>query len=129
MVDWLRIARYKAARLMGNSKVQSMLKAGFKESTAYDRCSDNKSVLIGEAQLKEDINNKLTPEYILRGIDKIASNGKVESNQLNAFKVLADIKGMTKQGSQSTNVNVNIDNTSDEPEELTRLSRIKLNKN
>ena len=54
-VDIIRLNKYKSNRLQGKTKTQSMIDSGFAYNTAMDRCSDNKSVLIGEKEIQQEI--------------------------------------------------------------------------
>jgi phage terminase small subunit len=86
---------------------QSAIKAGYS-----DKCADvQASRLLAKDKVKAEIEGyfkrvELSNEQIVNGIQNIAQNGKIEANRLRAYELLSKVKGILKDVSTQTTVNV-----------------------
>lgn len=93
-IDPIKKERYKRARLEGKSIAKSLLSAGYSKTSAYNRNSQLSCVKVGEAEIKESVEERITVDYVLKGLDKEARKAKKSADRIQAYKLLGQFRAM-----------------------------------
>ena len=89
-IDKLRKAKYKESRLQGESIAGSMIKSGYKNSTAYHDAKNSTLVKTCEREILEEFKaESITVKEVLRRINEDRLDAKAKGDQSTALQ--ADI--------------------------------------
>jgi len=124
-VDEVKLMKYKASRLKGLKKAQSLRNAGYSEAVASHRQADTTLAIVGDNEILQE--EKVTQASIHKEYNSAKTRAIKKGDITNEVRIIDGKRSLYGVGKEqgSTNIyNLSIDGKVD-PELLTRLARRK----